>query len=198
MSRPTAGDEEGPQNRRFACRLPKTVYLLPKGATPMDNDYWRPVAGYPNYQVSRGGEVRSIKRGKLLAQARGRRGYAVVNLYRWGQAKCFLVHRLVAAAFLGIIPPGWQINHLNGDKECNEVGNLEIVTAEENRQHAVRQGLVLRGEANPRAKLTEADVRDIRRQRAEGVRVRDIARYYDLSERAVYLICRRLSWKHVA
>ncbi len=122
----------------------------------MDSTEWRPVAGYPNYCVSRKGEVLSLKRGKLLAQGKGHRGYLVVNLYRDGKAKCFLVHRLVAAAFIGIIPPGWQINHRNGDKACNSVENLEIVTPEENRQHAVRQGLVLRGEANPRAKFSRS------------------------------------------
>jgi hypothetical protein len=164
----------------------------------MDSNDWRPVPGFCNYQVSSKGEVRSLNRGKLLRQVKGHRGYRQVTLYSNGRAKCCLVHRLVAEAFLGVIPAGWQVNHINGDKECNDVSNLEVVTAEENLQHAVRHGLVLRGEANPRARLTEADVRDIRRQRAEGVRVRTIARHYDLSERQVYLICRRLSWKHVA
>jgi hypothetical protein len=164
----------------------------------MQNDYWRGVPGYPNYQVSRRGEVRSLKRGKLLAQVAGKRGYLLVNLYRDGRPKNFLVHRLVATAFIGAIPEGWQVNHKDGDKHNNDVDNLEIVTAEQNRQHAVRRGLMRRGEVNAKAKLTEEEVRDVRRRRAAGEKVRHIAGHYDLSERAVYLICRRLTWRHVA
>jgi hypothetical protein len=164
----------------------------------MENDYWRGVSGFPNYQVSRNGEVRNVTRNKLLTPVRNRREYCLVNLYRYGKPKNFLLHRLVAAAFLGVIPPGWEVNHKNGRKCDNTVENLEIVTPEQNRQHAVRRGLMRRGERNPKAKLTEAEVKEIRRQRANGVRVRDIARRYDLSEGAVYLICRRGTWKHVA
>jgi hypothetical protein len=163
----------------------------------MHDDFWRPVSGYPNYQVSRDGQVRSLVRNRMLAQVRGPRGYLTVNLYRDGRARCFLVHRLVAAAFLGPIPPGFEVNHKTGDKSNNCADALEIVTPEQNWRHAVRSGLMRRGEKNPKARVTEADVKDIRRRRAEGARVRDLARQYDLSERAVYLILHRETWRHV-
>jgi HNH endonuclease/NUMOD4 motif len=164
----------------------------------MHDDFWRPISGYPNYQVSRSGQVQSLTRNRLLAQVRGPRGYYTVNLYRNGRPRCCLVHRLVAAAFLGVIPAGWQVNHMDGRKDNNCLDNLEIVTAEANRLHAQRKGLLRVGEANHKARLTENNVRDIRRMRAESVRVRYIARQYDVSERAIYLVCRRLTWKHVA
>jgi hypothetical protein len=163
----------------------------------MHDDFWRPISGYPNYQVNRNGQVRSLNRNRLLAQVRGPRGYYTVNLYSGGRPRCCLVHRLVAAAFLGVIPPGWQVNHKTGDKSRNSAEELEIVTPDQNRQHAVRHGLIRRGEANPKAKLKEDEVRDIRRRRAAGERVRDIARNYDLSERNVLLICRRDTWRHI-
>ena len=136
----------------------------------MQNDYWRAVPGYPNYQVSRRGEVRSVKRDKLLSQVENKRGYLLVNLYRDGKPKNFLVHRLVATAFIGVIPPGWQVNHRDGDKGNNDLGNLEIVTSEQNRRHAVENGLMRRGEANPKARLKENDVREVRRRREAGDR----------------------------
>jgi HNH endonuclease/NUMOD4 motif len=162
------------------------------------DDHWRPVPGFPNYQVSRNGEVRSIARNKLLNQFEGKRGYMHVNLYRDGQPTHCLVHRLIAEAFLGAIPLGWQVNHKRpNSKRDNRLDNLELVTPEQNRLHAARHGLLKVGESNPRAKLTEEGVRNIRRMRAEGVRVRDIAWQYDVSERAVYALCRGETWKHV-
>jgi hypothetical protein len=171
------------------------VYLLARRCSV--DDYFRPVPGYPNYLVSRRGEVWSIARRKMLSQVEGRRGYMLVNLYRGGRVRNFLVHRLVAMTFIGRIPPGKQINHRDGDKRNNRADNLEIVTPEENREHAKRTGLVVRGEDNPSARLSEKDVLAIRRMRAEGVRVRDIANTYDVSERTVYMLCRRKTWRHV-
>src|SRR4051794_37680931 len=123
----------------------------------MQSDFWRTVPGFPNYQVSRNGEVRSLVRNKLLAQVKSKRGYLLVNLYRDGRPKNFLVHRLVVTAFLGAIPLGRQVNHRDGDKSNNCVENLEVVTQQENLRHAAETGLLRVGEANPKAKLTEAD-----------------------------------------
>ena len=197
MSHRNLPDGRGTPPSHNPRRLGGPVYFPPKG-TPHARRLLRPISGYPTYQVSRGGQVRSLTRNRLLAQVRGPRGYHTVNLYHNGRPRCCLVHRLVAAAFLGIIPPGWQVNHKTGDKSRNSAEELEIVTPEQNRLHAVRQGLILRGEANTKAKLKEAEVRDIRRRCAAGDRVRDIAWDHDITERAVYLICRRETWRHVS
>ena len=161
------------------------------------DDYWRAVPGYSNYLVSRHGEVWSLVRNKVLAQVVGKRGYSTVNLYRDAHPRNFLVHRLVAAAFLGPIPPDKQVNHKDGDKQNNNLDNLELVTPEENRAHAARTGLVVRGEQNPVSRLTDAKVRAIRAQRDAGVRVQEIAYSFGVSEKTIYLVCRRITWRHV-
>jgi hypothetical protein len=156
------------------------------------------VPGYDGYLVSRTGQVLSLKRNKLLAQARCKRGYSHVTLSSGGRARNHLVHRLVASAYIGPIPEGYQVNHLDSDRRNNNLRNLEICTPEANMAHAQRHGRMRRGEANPRAKLTEAQVRAIRRARAEGATVRELARRYDaVSEVAIRLICARKTWKHL-
>jgi hypothetical protein len=167
----------------------------------MHCEQWRPVVGYLGlYEVSSEGRVRSCKRRlKPLAQVKNKRGYLQVNIYRDGQVRNFLVHRLVARSFIGEIPEGWQVNHKNGRKKDNRVENLELCTPEQNRKHAWELGLCRpkRGEANPKAKLTEDDVRAIRRLRAQGVTARKVGDKFGVTERTVYSIEHRRSWTHL-
>jgi hypothetical protein len=174
------------------------VYFLAGGDTV---DEWRNIAGYEGlYQVSRCGLVRSLRRHKLMAVVHNQAGYRQVNLYRESKVKNFLVHRLVAAAFLGPIPKGMQVNHKDGDKENNSVDNLEFMTPEENREHAIRTGLTpcSKGEANVRAKLKEAQVREMRSLRQAKVKLADLASRFGITVRMVCEIVSRRAWKHVA
>jgi len=104
----------------------------------------------------------------------------------------------MAAAWIGPIPDGYEVNHRNGRKDQNDVNNLEIVTPQENREHAMRYGLIRRGEDNPRARLTESSVRDIRRRHAAGETIRRLAREFDLAKKTISLVINRKTWKHVA
>lgn len=100
---------------------------------------WRDIPGHAGYQVSDAGEVRSLpgakRHGKVLKPWVAANGYATVNL---GTAARYMVHRLVALAFL----PGdasRQVNHINGAKLDNRLKNLEWVTCGENHRHAYQQ-----------------------------------------------------------
>lgn len=63
-------------------------------------------------------------------------GYLYVGLYIGkGGSKQRLwrrVHRLVADAFLGGIPKGFEVDHRNGIKTDNCVDNLRVITHREN------------------------------------------------------------------
>src|SRR5215510_12487591 len=125
---------------------------------------FRDIPGFEGlYRASRTGQILGVKRGRLLRQFRDRRGYHHVNLYDGsGRPTHCLVYRLVFEAGVARIPPGFEVNHVSGNKSANTIDSLEIVTHEENRDHAIRTGLIKRrGEANPRAKLTEEKVREI-------------------------------------
>src|SRR5215831_8479527 len=69
---------------------------------------WRPVVGFPAYQVSRSG-VRRSSTGKML-RPWSVGGYAAVGLRRDGQTYKRLVARLYGAAFLGLAGDQ-QIDH---------------------------------------------------------------------------------------
>ncbi len=163
------------------------------------SERWLPVPGFHNYQISDLGRVRSLRTFRILAQYVNARGYAQLNLWKDSRPTSFLVHRLVAMTFLGGIPWGYQVNHRSGDKLDNRVENLEIVTAQENLDHARANGLLRprRGEDHPNAKLTEEDVRTIRRLHAAGVSILEISYQYRVGPSTVYSIVMRTSWCHI-
>lgn len=105
-------------------------------------------------EVNRNGEVRSISRkvntvgnklrtvnSKLLSQRKGSNGYMVLATKCYSKTKTFLVHRLVATAFVPNPNNYPQINHKDGDKTNNHYSNLEWVTQSQNQRHAYANGL---------------------------------------------------------
>lgn len=68
-------------------------------------------------------------------------GYLKVGLSVDGIHKYYLVHRLVAQAFIPNPNNLPQVNHIDGNKLNNHVDNLEWVSSYENQQHAVKNGL---------------------------------------------------------
>lgn len=97
---------------------------------------WMAIKGYEGlYEISNLGNVRSLWFGnrKILKQKKGKNGYYSVTLCKNGiKKKEFLVHRLVVISFLGPIPEGYVVNHLNENKLDNRLSNLEICTQKEN------------------------------------------------------------------
>ena len=61
------------------------------------------------------------------AKSTNNAGYFIIQLER-----CYTIHRIVAETFLGSIPEGYDVDHIDGDKSNNNVTNLEIVTHQEN------------------------------------------------------------------
>lgn len=136
---------------------------------------WRDVPGYEGlYQVSDTGLVLSLPRegsgGKILRPDVTREGYHQARLCKGGEQKGWFVHRLVALAFLPNPDLKREVNHIDGDKGNNRVGNLEWATRSENQQHAYDMGLT----SAPRA----------RRANARAVRRSDGAVYESVSQAA--------------
>lgn len=94
-------------------------------------------------------------------------GYCITKLCLNGKCVNRKVHRLVAEAFIPNPLHKAQVNHIDGNKENNNVENLEWVSRSENIQHAFRTGLMtndhLKGSRNKLSKVDEATVIEIRR-----------------------------------
>ena len=104
---------------------------------------FRPVRGYEGlYEASDYGCVRSLqfkckKRIKYLKNAKHPTGYERIDLYRDGKYKKLFVHRLVYEAFVGEIPEGYEIDHINTIRDDNRLSNLRCVTRKENHANPI-------------------------------------------------------------
>lgn len=94
------------------------------------------IKGWEMYEVDTDGNVYG-KNGNKLKYSLNHNGYCIVNFYHNHIRKGFGVHTIVALTFLDNNDPlKTQINHKNGNKEKNNVENLEWVTPKENTLHA--------------------------------------------------------------
>lgn len=167
-----------------------------------DDELWRPIPDYPNYEASTLGRIRNAHLGHLLAGTVTKDGYRQVSVRGGGRRRVAYVHRLVAFAFHGMPPAGHVCNHISGNKlDCRPL-NLEWVTPAANSRHARDLGLLrpnpLRGEQSPSAKLTADRVREMRAQRQAGKTFAALAQDYGVTPQAVQQAVARRTWRHVA
>lgn len=100
---------------------------------------WKPVVGFEGfYLVSDTGEVKSVRKNRLLKPSIDRYGYLKLVLTLNGKPHYVTVHRLVAMAFIPNPEGKKTVNHINEDKLDNRVGNLEWMTSKENDNHGSR------------------------------------------------------------
>lgn len=107
------------------------------------HETWRPIEGFPDYEVSSLGRVVSLKGGRRreLRGGRNQKGYRLVSLRAPGVNMTRSVHRLVAHAFLGPKPADMQVRHLDGSKDNNAVSNLAYGSASQNTHDQVAHGV---------------------------------------------------------
>ena len=102
---------------------------------------WLPIKDFPMYEVSSNGRVRNIKTGRILRPQSNTNGYLTLTLRNDKGQSTKRIHRLVADAFYDGVHENLDVNHIDGNKHNNFIGNLEFCTRQSNIQHAFRTGL---------------------------------------------------------
>lgn len=175
---------------------------------------WKPVVEFEGlYEVSNLGKVRSLDRivkhklvgsriyfGRILKPPLMER-YPFVVLSKRGKRHQKLVHRLVLEAFVGPCPPGMECCHdPDPNPKNNALANLRWDTRKANAADAVRQGRSSRGERRAAAKLTDDDVRSIRKEYCQQSRTHGspaLAKKYRVSQHTIWQVITGKGWKHV-
>lgn len=108
----------------------------------MTDEMFVMVPGYNDrYLVSNRGRIISLNSGSEMAQYVQKNGYSAVKLHTHNVKRTFLVHRLVASAFVPNPNGLSEVNHIDGDKLNNSADNLEWVTHSQNMRHSIGSGL---------------------------------------------------------
>jgi len=111
----------------------------------------RRIPGYENYAISKSGNVYSISRpdGKMvrLKETVNAAGYKMVSLYKHDKNGHVIrdfhitpgIQRILGVTYLGI---GWDspdhVDHIDGDKLSNSLGNLRVLKTWQNRLSSAR------------------------------------------------------------
>jgi len=129
------------------------------------------------------GRVKNVVTGNFLKTSKNSNGYAGLNVTFNSKGRRFaFLHRIILEVFLGHL--GWEnyfyeTNHIDGNKENNNLNNLEWLTRKENLDHSRTTRLVKK--SAPR-KVQDGDIIDIVELYKLGFSTKEIAKSYGLSE----------------
>jgi hypothetical protein len=164
-------------------------------------DEIRPIPGWPEYGATADGRIWSYRSEIFLKPKLSKRhGYYDVTLVCAQRRWCVRVHRLIALTWIPNPLGKPEVNHSDGIKTHNASSNLEWATSGENTRHADASGLrhPRFGERHKSSKLTESQVREIRRPAYVPLElVNLVAHELNIHPFTIYDIRKRKSWKHI-
>lgn len=123
-------------------------------------EVWKDIPEYEGlYEASTLGRIRTeegkttysalhgerVWKSRILSAKVDKKNSHRVSLYKNKVRKDWLVHRLIALTFLPAIEGKNYVNHIDGNRNNNELENLEWCDHTENNNHAFDSGLIQTG-----------------------------------------------------
>lgn len=150
------------------------------------------------YYITEDGKI--YRNGREIFGWITKKGYRQITIYFNGEKRKEYIHRIVGELYLDNPDNKPQINHKNGNKLDNRIENLEWVTNQENRTHALENGLHPVGEDVTAHKLTEKEVLWIRNNYIPkhpefgGI---GLAEKFNVNSSCISKIINNTRWKHI-
>ena len=143
-----------------------------------------------DYDITKDGEIINRHSGRHVKPQKNGKGYYRVSI----GGKLEFVHRLVATKYIPNPNNLPQVNHKDGNKLNNCVDNLEWVTNQQNRDHAVEEKLQIMGEDCPWSKLTYEQVKFIRNHTE--LTSPELSKIFNVAASTIRAIRQNRSWKY--
>jgi RecA/RadA recombinase len=198
--------------------------LTARNVVPMVEEVWKPVKGFgaivaKRYEVSNLGRVRSLDhfkdgtvktkagivprrslvKGRVLKPQVVKDGHLWVALCDGETQNKQLVHRIVAATFIGKAPKNKpNVLHWNDNPADNRVTNLRYGSDFDNAADRTLRGRATKGQDIHTAKLEPSDIKRIKELRARGWELKRIGDKFGVSDSTVYQICAGNAWTHLS
>ena len=149
------------------------------------------------YSVSNLGRVRSDRSGDILEPYYNeKRRYYYISCQKPGYRKNFILHRLVAEAFIENPNNYPCVDHINFNTKDNRACNLQWVTHKQNHNRSMDAGR-FPDKSGENSKLSEADVAEIYKMRFYGSTHKEIADKFGIKQCSVSLIVNGHRWPHM-
>jgi len=200
-------------------------YYENRNLQDLDGEIWKTIEEYPDYKISSFGRIKRVipdkwnHKLKILSQHKDRDGYLLVGLSKNKKGKTEKVHRLLFETFIGEIPEGFVIHHINFTKD-NYLGNFELMLILDHdslhksgknhplygKKHSIESKNKNRnshlgkyiGENNPASILKEQEVIQIKLLLDEGILTqREIGGMFGVSRSAISNIKNGRTWKYI-
>lgn len=137
--------------------------------------------------------------GRRLYEGRNAKGYSQVNIYLNGSGKTFRLARLLAIHLIENPDNLSDVDHIDGDRENNNLSNLRWISHGENIKHSYDMGnRSAKGTNNANSKTTEKDVNWICKMIVSGISSAEISRSVGVTKAIVYNIRHRRHWTHIS
>lgn len=116
---------------------------------------WKDIKGYNGlYKCNENGEILNAKTSHIL-KPYSCGGHCGVNLCVNGKRKCFYVHRLIYETFVGEIPEGFVVCHLDCNNNNNKLSNLKLYKSIKDRYSDTEASIILRSSGGKKAIYAE-------------------------------------------
>ena len=151
------------------------------------------------YEITSEGEVFGAY-GQPISIRPNSDGYASFTAGKKGNRTREKVHRLVAELFIPNPNNLPEVDHLDGNRMNSSKDNLEWVTHEENVKRAYRKGSYKGryvGQDNPKAKLNENLVMQLRSEYKAGASVKELCDKYGYPWNTIGNAVKGYTWGHL-
>ena len=156
-------------------------------------EIWKPYPSNPKFQVSNLGRVRGPM--KMCKPYMTKTGYYAVSVCTKDRKSHVIpLHRLVLETFIGPPPDGMEGCHNDGNHVNNSLDNLRWDTRRSNKRDSIEHGTQVRGTRQRSAKLTERQVREMRKRHTAA---KELAETYGVTLNTVYYVLAFKTWRHV-